>query len=130
MLRSSYNNSLRNKDRDYSMSVNLSSERVRSAIRIIEGIQNGLSVGCILGSDLERLIHEAYKKDSRCELDACIYPLRCMFPLVPQKIDGKTADDITVLNGASLLEAYRKADNKLNWLKDLGLFDGLNATLK
>ena len=130
VLRSSYNNSLRNKDRDYSMSVNLSSERVRSAIRIIEGIRNGLSVGCILGSDLERLIHEAYKKDSRCELDACIYPLRCMFPLVPQKIDGKTADDITVLNGASLLEAYRKADNKLNWLKDLGLFDGLNATLK
>ena len=130
VLRSSYNNSLRNKDRDYSMSVNLSSERVRSAIRIIEGIRNGLSVGCVLGSDLERLIHEAYKKDSRCELDACIYPLRCMFPLVPQKIDGKTADDITVLNGASLLEAYRKADNKLNWLKDLGLFDGLNATLK
>ena len=130
VLRSSYNNSLRNKDRDYSMSVNLSSERVRSAIRIIEGIRNGLSVGCILGSDLERLIHEAYKKDSRCELDACIYPLRCMFPLVLQKIDGKTADDITVLNGASLLEAYRKADNKLNWLKRLRLFDGLNATLK
>ena len=130
VLRSSYNNSLRNKDRDYSMSVNLSSERVRSAIRIIEGIRNGLSVGCILGSDLERLIHEAYKKDSRCELDACIYPLRCMFPLVPQKIDGKTADDITVLNGASLLEAYRKANNKLKWLKGLRLFDGLNATLK
>ena len=130
VLRSSYNNSLRNKDRDYSMSVNLSSERVRSAIRIIEGIRNGLSVGCVLGSDLERLIHEAYKKDSRCELDACIYPLRCMFPLVSQKIDGKTADDITVLNGASLLEAYRKADNKLNWLKGLELFDGLNATLK
>ena len=130
VLRSSYNNSLRNKDRDYSMSVNLSSERVRSAIRIIEGIRNGLSVGCVLGSDLERLIHEAYKKDSRCELDACIYPLRCMFPLVPQKIDGKTADDITVLNGASLLEAYRKANNKLKWLKGLRLFDGLNATLK
>ena len=130
VLRSSYNNSLKNKDRDYSMSVNLSSERVRSAIRIIEGIRNGLSVGCVLGSDLERLIHEAYKKDSRCELDACIYPLRCMFPLVSQKIEGKTADDITVLNGASLLEAYRKADNKLNWLKGLGLFDGLNATLK
>jgi hypothetical protein len=126
VLRSSYNNSLKNKDRDYSMSVNLSSERVRSAIRIIEGIRNGLSVGCVLGSDLERLIHEAYKKD--CELDACIYPLRCMFPLVSQKIDGK--DDITVLNGASLLEAYRKADYKLNWLKGLGLFDGLNATLK
>ena len=131
VLRSSYNNSLRNKDRDYSMSVNLSSERVRSAIRIIEGIRNGLSVGCVLGSDLERLIHEAYKKDSRCELDACIYPLRCMFPLVPQKIDAKkTADDITVLNGASLLEAYRKANNKLKWLKGLRLFDDLNATLK
>ena len=130
VLRSSYNNSLRNKDRDYSMSVNLSSERVRSAIRIIEGIRNGLSVGCVLGSDLERLIHEAYKKDSRCELAACIYPLRCMCPLLPQNIDGKTADDITVLNGASLLEAYRKANNKLKWLKGLRLFDDLNATLK
>ena len=131
VLRSSYNNSLKNKDRDYSMSVNLSSERVRSAIRIIEGVRNGLSVGCVLGSDLERLIHEAYKKDSRCELDACIYPLRCMFPLVSQhKKDENTADDITVLNGASLLRSYRNADDKLNWLKNLELFDGLNADLK
>lgn len=128
VLRSSYNNSLKNDERDYSMSVNLSSERVRSAIRIIEGIRNGLSLGCILGSDLERLIHEAYKQG--CELDACIYPLRCNYPLVTQSKGEQMANEITVLNGASLLKDYQSAPKKLTWLKNLQLFDGMNSTLK
>ena len=130
VLRSSYNNSLKNKERDYSMSVNLSSERVRSAIRIIEGIRNGLSIGCILGSDLERLIHEAYKPDSRCELDACIYPLRCKYPLVSQYQGEQIVNEITVMNGASLLKDYQHAKDKLSWLKGFKLFDGQYAEVK
>lgn len=152
IMRSSYNYSIKNgKPHDYNMSVNLSSERVRSAIRIIEGIQNGLSLGAILGADMERLIHEAYKADKEMELDSCIYKLRQRYPLVEadcdrQPIGDKKADskeamasEITVFNGAMMLEEYleckskaaekaRKVDDVemeiFNWLKKLGLFEG------
>ena len=132
ILRSSYNNSLKNgKARNYDMGVNLSSERVRTAIRIIEGIQNGLSLGCILGADMERLIHEAYTPD--LELDSCIYKLRQDYPLMKNDTDdvpGGSPANITVLNGASLLDDYaaRKPKGKnaiTDWLKDdLQLFNG------
>ena len=134
ILRSSYNNSLKNgKAHNYDMSVNLSSERVRSAIRIIEGIQNGLSLGCILGADMERLIHEAWKTKPELELDSCIYPLRIAYPLMKKDqddavdaADGSPAN-ITVLNGARLLEDYTARKNAgkdavIAWLK---LFVGI-----
>lgn len=137
VMRSSYNNSLKNGEKNYDMSVNLSSERVRSAIRIIEGIQNGLSIGNILGADLERLIHEAYKtpyQGKSLEMDVCIYPLRIAYPLT----NMHSENDISVINGASLLENYRKAKNESNtqkhlrgWLELHGLFEGqVNAQLK
>lgn len=136
ILRSSYNNSLKNgKTHNYDMGVNLSSERVRSAIRIIEGIQNGLSLGCILGADMERLIHEAWKAKPELELDSCIYQLRIIYPLMKKDQDAAndTADsspaNITVLNGARLLEDYsvRKEAGKdavVEWLNNLKLFAG------
>lgn len=142
ILRSSYVNSLKNgKAHDYDMSVNLSSERVRTAIRIIEGIQNGLSLGCILGADMERLIHEAYKTTSskipagQLELDSCIFKLRQRYPLVKNDQESGAGDaplSITVLNGARLLDEYatykyRGNDAVKSWLKNtLKLFDGNN----
>lgn len=138
ILRSSYVNSLKNgKAHNYDMSVNLSSERVRTAIRIIEGIQNGLSLGCILGADMERLIHEAYKTTAgQLELDSCIYKLRQRYPLVKNDQDNAVNKDapvnITVLNGARLLDEYatykdRGNDAVHSWLKNtLKLFAGNN----
>ena len=142
ILRSSYVNSLKNgKAHNYDMGVNLSSERVRTAIRIIEGIQNGLSLGCILGADMERLIHEAYKTTSskfpegQLELDSCIFKLRQRYPLVKNDQESGAGDaplSITVLNGARLLDEYatyknRGNDDVKNWLKNtLKLFDGDN----
>ena len=142
ILRSSYNNSVKNgKAHNYDMGVNLSSERVRTAIRIIEGIQNGLSLGCILGADMERLIHEAYKTTSskipagQLELDSCIYKLRQRYPLVKNDQEsgaGYAPLSITVLNGARLLDEYatykdRGNDAVKSWLKNtLKLFDGNN----
>ena len=136
ILRSSYTNSLKNgKAHNYDMSVNLSSERVRTAIRIIEGIQNGLSLGCILGADMERLIHDANKTTpERLELDSCIYPLRQRYPLMKNDQDDAAYKDapvtITVLNGARLLDEYAVYKNRGNsdvesWLKNtLNLFAG------
>lgn len=142
IMRSSYVNSLKNGEaRNYDMSVNLSSERVRSAIRIIEGIQNGLSLGAILGADMERLIHEAYKIDPDLELDSCIYMLRQAFPLsskekeeTEESVENSPAN-ITVMNGALFLEEYAKCkddkDKVRKWLKGnvdsnskFKLFDG------
>lgn len=124
VLRSSYKNSRVNNNTDYTYSVNLSSERVRNAIRIIEGVQNGLAIGTILGTDLERLMHDEYKK-SGLDLNEGIYELRKKYLLVesenkPQ--DNIKDNDITVVNGAKLLEDYRKAGSSLNFVKDLDVF--------
>ena len=139
ILRSSYNNSLKNGEaHNYDMGVNLSSERVRTAIRIIEGIQNGLSLGSILGADMERLIHEAWKTTpGALELDSCIYHLRQRYPLMVNDENNTTALDdgspanITVLNGARLLDEYSTYKDKgkdavMKWLMGdkMRLFSG------
>jgi hypothetical protein len=80
VLKSSYNNS-RQTTLDSNLCINLTSSRVRQALRLIDGMRSGLSVGAILGIDLERGLHEAYKFDSILEMDRYIYPLREMFPL-------------------------------------------------
>lgn len=73
--------------------VNLSSERVRIALSMIEGIQQGQSLGALLGYQLERGLHDRTEE----ELDVYIYELRKVFPLVSNKMiateikAGKTA---------------------------------------
>jgi hypothetical protein len=62
--------------------VNLSSERVRSALAIIEGMQQGQSLGALLGYRLERGLHD----NSAHELDIFIYELRKVFPLVSNRL--------------------------------------------
>ena len=110
VLRSSYNRAVDGDKKDYSMSVNLSSARVRQALRIISGIQNGLSLGAILGSDLERLLHDD-KKRSGLEMDYFIYFLRAAYPLDDTSSTygpGDKEHSIDVLNGVALLEDLRR----------------------
>jgi hypothetical protein len=74
--------------------VNLSSERVRNALAIIEGMQQGQSLGALLGYRLERGLHD----NTAEELDSYIYELRKVFPLRSNKLlltqvkVGKPAD--------------------------------------
>jgi hypothetical protein len=56
--------------------VNLSSERVRLALSMMEGIQQGQSLGALLGYQLERGLHDNNDE----ELDVYIYELRKVFP--------------------------------------------------
>lgn len=58
--------------------VNLSSERVRMAMGIIQGMQQGQSLGALLGYQLERGLHDRYQE---AEVDVFIYELRKAFPL-------------------------------------------------
>lgn len=60
------------------MAVDLSSERVRLAQGIIEGMRNGQSLGALLGYRLERALHD----EEDLFLDPLIYDLRKAFPLV------------------------------------------------
>ncbi|MBN1274413.1 MAG: hypothetical protein JXB26_19295 [Candidatus Aminicenantes bacterium] len=72
-------------DRDHSdvTAVNLTSERVRSALFIIEGIQNGQEMGALLGYQFERGLHDRYQQ---AEVDKFIFPLRKKFPLVANRL--------------------------------------------
>ncbi|NJN28607.1 MAG: hypothetical protein HC819_22825 [Cyclobacteriaceae bacterium] len=64
------------------LSVNLSSERVRKALGLIEGIRGGQSLSELLGYQLERGLHDGYPG---LEMDVYIYELRRAFPLRANK---------------------------------------------
>jgi hypothetical protein len=65
------------------MSINLSSDRVRLALSMLEGIRNGQNLGALLGYRFERGLHDDYQL---VEVDKFIYPLRKAFPLVADKL--------------------------------------------
>lgn len=117
ILRSSFNNSKQKASQgNFNMSINLSSVRVRQALRIIKGIRNGLSLGTILGSDLERLLHEDYKFDRDYEMDEFIYPLRLKYPNQIDNIDQEHEGQdnksrnvsLDVINGVTLINDCRR----------------------
>ena len=144
VLRSSFTRSAEGSTQDYSLNVNLSSARVRQALRIIDGVRNGLSVGAVLGSDLERSLHDEQAK-SGLEMDFFIYYLRQAYPLSSPHASTLEAENnagadkgfrdatIDVLNGSALLDDFRDvgdADAQKKQLIDLYPFKGKNMWLK
>lgn len=108
ILRAAYKRTKRESG-DSHLCVNLSSMRARQALRMIEGIQSGMSTGIILGADLERYLHEAYRNGKEYEMDKYIYPLRKLFP---QTVDLEAGDEraqnyvMEVINGETLLNMF------------------------
>ena len=99
---------------DNPMAVNLSSERVRMAKKLWEGIKNGQNLGALLGYQLERNLHELYNDSPGWELDQYIYQLRKKYPTqtyhTPVSTSG--AESIpaqNVVNGIDLLGDIREA---------------------
>ncbi len=89
--------------------VNLSSERMRRAVEVTEGVRNGQSLAALLGYQLERGLHERYPG---VELDAVIYTLRDRFPFVsgqlaaaPTGTSVETVEARNVVHGLDLVEA-------------------------
>tara|TARA_R110001606_G_scaffold41275_1_gene111564 strand:- start:10632 stop:16577 length:5946 start_codon:yes stop_codon:yes gene_type:complete len=99
--------------------VNLSSERVRMAMGIIEGMQQGQSLGALLGYQLERGLHDRY---AEAEVDTFIYELRMKFPLVANQMEESfddtevnSIDQIearNVVNGDALIKHIEQSDVK------------------
>jgi hypothetical protein len=99
------------------LSVDLSSDRVRLALSLLEGIRNGQSLGALLGYRFERGLHDAH---GLAEVDKFIYPLRKAFPLVADSLaTTQTEPDVpieaiearNVLDGRKLLAHVRSTGN-------------------
>jgi hypothetical protein len=76
------------------LAINLSSDRVRLALSLLEGIRNGQSLGALLGYRFERGLHDDH---GLAEVDKFIYPLRKAFPLVADALTTtQTKPDVPI----------------------------------
>ena len=111
ILRSGYL-SHANADHPDMMAVNLSSERVRNALFILRGIQEGQSLEALLGYQFERGLHDRGSADnSLMKLNGYIYDFRDAFPIEQHKVlqqgSNEGAESIpayNVVNGVTLAE--------------------------
>ena len=71
------------------MALNLSSERMRLAMSVLQGLRNGQPLGSLLGYRFERGLHERH---GLAEVDAFIQPLRLAFPSAGDR-DGRICID-------------------------------------
>lgn len=119
ILRSGYIANTSPDDRS-SLAVNLSSERVRLALSILDGMRNGQSLGALLGYRFERGLHDRHDTG---EVDQFISRMRKAFPLranriLPTSIDEDNGVPIealearNVLDGVSLVEQINKTGIK------------------
>jgi hypothetical protein len=86
------------------MAVNLSSERVRNAMTLLEGVRNGQTMPALLGYRFERGLHDDH---GLAEVDKFIYPLRQAFPLVANQLKSTQTDgtvDITLLEASNVID--------------------------
>ena len=100
------------------LKVNLSSERVRLAMGIIEGIRNGQTLGALLGYQLERGLHDRH---TEAEVDQFIFELRKAFPLVANRFKDTKAEETdaiqaiearNVINGYALVNQIKQSGIK------------------
>ncbi|OXM69765.1 hypothetical protein [Amycolatopsis vastitatis] len=86
-----------------SFAVNLSSERVRMALALLDGLRQGQSLSALLGYRFERGLHEGHPG---VELDKYLQPLRAAFPLRAGKLSGEitSADDVKLVEARNVVD--------------------------
>ena len=99
------------------MAVNLTSERVRTALSFLDGIRAGQGLADLLGYQFERGLHDRHNV---AEVDKFIYKLRKAFPLRADRLNStKTEEGVpieaiearNVIDGLALVE-HMKATNQ------------------
>src|SRR5262249_39778618 len=89
--------------------VNLTSERVRTALSILDGMQRGQSLGALLGYRVERGLHDRHDP---AEVDRFIGALRLRFPLrasrIPQTADADP-DEIGQVEARNVIDGLALA---------------------
>jgi len=104
VLRSGYLSHQRTPD-EPTLAIDLSSIRVRTALWVLAGVRQGLSLGALTGFQFEEHLHEA-------DLDKYIQPFRDAYPLVGDDLTGTTASGAVtpiaqVVDGVKLREAWQ-----------------------
>ncbi len=94
------------------LAVDISSERVRWAHTIIEGIRNGQPLGALLGYRLERSLHD----EPTVYLDRLIYEFRRAFPLAGNRntlteVTDLDAGEITKVEARNVVDGAAFADH-------------------
>jgi hypothetical protein len=97
------------------LSLQLNSPRVRQALQLLDGMQQGNSIGELLGYYFERLLHDN-------QLDQYLYDLRLAFPLPRTATDSTSPSMFTGTDGQALLNARR--GNVPGWLTAV---NGINS---
>ena len=101
--------------------VNLSSDRVRSALHYLNGVQNGQPLNVLLGYRFERSMYDHH---STLVLSQYVLDIRNKFPLIADKLTEDPANESillkessNVLDGLALLDGFRKK----NWQQGLNI---------
>lgn len=98
--------------------LDLSSERVRTALQLLDNMRNGLSLNELLGYRFERALHESQAKNN-VGLDKYILDYRIKYPLQQsqntQENDGpqQTISARNVVDGTKLLAAFETNENSI-----------------
>ncbi|SHH00510.1 hypothetical protein [Halobaculum gomorrense] len=101
--------------------VDLSSDRVRDALDLLEGVRAGHSLGELLGTRFERALHEDHPD---VELDQYVYAFRALAPLVEGSIDrqGMSESDAVAeretVDGVTLHDLWR--EDAIPWGQQVG----------
>ena len=101
------------------LAIDLSSERVRLATWLLDGVRQGQPLGALLGYRFERRLQEA-------SLAEFIFPFRELAPLVARKLDPAATGPVeavaanNVVDGLILLRRWQNArsTNPPQWTKD------------
>ncbi len=131
-----------NPDQAEIFSVNLSSDRVRGAEFVLEGMRNGQPIEALLGYQFERRLHDRTSQSAArgdipvLEFNQFILPYRQAFPFesreVPQAGTGgpsETVPPFSVVNGLKLIQATLNASNGFGLASILPVPQQPNATL-
>lgn len=101
------------------LSVNLSSERIRAALEIMEGMRNGQELAVLLGYEFERRVHELYP--IAYGMDQYIEPLRKKYTLSNDiTVQNVTPSEVAaiksrnVVNGIAIAKKYQEYYNPAN----------------
>ncbi len=101
--------------------VNLTSDRVRTAVSFLEGVRNGQELGALLGYQFERALHDLYVIDGQA-LAQFILAFRKQYPLVADKVTPDAASEAIdlkeayqVVDGYALLQAVFFSDPPLGY---------------
>lgn len=103
--------------------VNLSSQRVRTALWLLDGVRQGQSLGALLGYRFERGLHENHLKDVGISLDHYIPFFRQIAPLTVDALASMTKEVISaqsatqVVDGLALLRNWQSRGRVIPWEK-------------